>query len=143
MPRHGFPPHLRLHNDRDYSRVFQRQQKAPGAHVLVLVRPQQRPAAARAVGNAVGASKPRLGVMVSTKTAPSAVRRHQLKRWVREHFRLQLQHLPQLQGHDLVVLFRRDPPAEGHAQLEHEVTELALRALAAAPRPKPPGPRRR
>jgi len=125
----SFPPTVRLHNDRDYSRVFNRQQKAAGQHLLLLVRPQHRTAA-----GAVPA--PRIGIMVSTKTASRAVRRHQLKRWVRELFRVTLKQQPQLQGWDVVVLFRRDPPADGHALLEREIGELLHRALAAAPKPK-------
>jgi len=124
-----FPPSVRLHNDRDYSRVFNRQQKAAGPHLLLLLRPQHR--------TATGAVPvPRIGIMVSTKTASRAVRRHQLKRWVRELFRVTLKLQPQLQGWDIVVLFRRDPPADGHAQLTREILDLLPRALAAAPRPK-------
>jgi len=124
-----FPPALRLHNDRDYSRVFNRQQKAAGPHLLLLLRPQQRTAAG-------AVPKPRIGIMVSTKTASKAVRRHQLKRWVRELFRLTLREQPQLQGWDIVVLFRRDPPQDGHQLLAREVLDLLPRALGAAPKPK-------
>jgi ribonuclease P protein component len=75
----------------------------------------------------------RQGVMVSTKTAPSAVRRHQLKRWVRELFRRELKDA--LAGYDVVVLFRRDPPPDGHAALDREITDLARKALTAQPQP--------
>jgi len=124
-----FPPAVRLHNDRDYSRVFNRQQKAAGQHLLLLVRPQHRTASG-------AVPEPRIGIMVSVKTASRAVRRHQLKRWVRELFRVRLKALPQLQGWDLVVLFRRDPPLDGHPLLEREILDLLPRALAAAPKPK-------
>ena len=122
-----FPPSVRLHDDRDYSRVFNRQQKAAGQHVVVLVRPRARP------GERERVVEGRVGVMVSTKTAPSAVRRHQLKRWVRELFRLGLKDV--LVGHDAVVLFRRDPPVEGHRELDREITDLTRKALAAQPQP--------
>jgi ribonuclease P protein component len=65
--------------------------------------------------------------MVAAKTVKTAVRRHQLKRWVRELFRTQLQHT--LAGMDLVVLFRADPPEHGHRELETEIGELVVRAL--------------
>ena len=116
-----FTPQMRLHDGRDYSRVFNRQQKAAGRHVVVLVRPRERRE------GPLG----RLGVMVAVKTVPLAVRRHQLKRWVRELFRLRLKAL--LAGHDAVVLFRSDPPTDGHAALDDEITKLAAKALASPP----------
>jgi ribonuclease P protein component len=123
----AFPPAARLHDDRDYSRVFNRQQKAAGTHVVVLARQRPHPQERGRVAEA------RLGVMVSTKTAPTAVRRHQLKRWVRELFRRELK--PALAGWDVVVLFRRDPPKDGHAALDREITDLARKALSAQPQP--------
>jgi ribonuclease P protein component len=116
-----FPPALRLHDGRDYGRVFNRQQKAAGKHVVVLVRSRR------------AGSPGRLGVMVPSKSVPSSVRRHQLKRWVRELFRLRLK--PALHGCDAVVLFRRDPPPDGHAILDGEILALVPKALAAAPNP--------
>ena len=112
-----FTPEMRLHDGRDYSRVFNRQQKAAGRHVVLLLRP-------RAPG-----SRARLGIMISAKTAPLAVRRHQLKRWVRELFRLQL-HVP-LAAHDAVVLFRCDPPEDSHALIDRELLGLVSKALSA------------
>jgi ribonuclease P protein component len=128
----SFPPSARLHDGRDYSRVFNRQQKVAGPHVVVLVR-QRDTGKDRAY-----APRGRLGIMVSTKTVASAVRRHQLKRWVRELFRLRLSTL--LAGFDAVVLFRRDPPEDGHRLLDAEISELAGRAIAAVAHG--PGPRR-
>jgi ribonuclease P protein component len=131
------PPSHRLHDGRDYSRVFNRQQKCAGRYVVVLLRPREsRTSAAR------------LGIMIAAKTVKTAVRRHQLKRWVRELFRTQLQHT--LTGMDLVVLFRCDPPEFGHRELDGEIGELAARALTAkapsggrsrSPGGRPPGPR--
>lgn len=119
----GLPPRARLHSNRDFSRVMHRQQKAAGRHVVVLVLPRPRKLDPRA----------RLGTMVSTKVAPSAVRRHQLKRWVRDLFRTRLKEA--LHGHDAVVLFRRDPPADGHRLLDEEICQLAAKALAASADP--------
>ena len=121
----SFGPGHRLHDNRDYSRVFNRQQKAAGRFVVVLVRPRDRKAGTAG----------RLGVMIAVKTAAAAVRRHQLKRWVRELFRLQLKGT--LAGHDTVVLFRRDPPADAHAELDREILALVPKALAAQAQPVP------
>ncbi len=126
------PPLHRLHDGRDFSRVFNRQQKCAGRHVVVLLRPREGRTSAG-----------RLGIMVAAKTVKTAVRRHQLKRWVRELFRTQLQQT--LAGMDLVVLFRADPPELGHRELDNEIRELALRALAtkaqAGGRARSPGSR--
>lgn len=128
----GHPPSHRLHDGRDFSRVFNRQQKCAGRHVVVLLRPRENRTSAG-----------RLGIMVAAKTVKTAVRRHQLKRWVRELFRTQLQQT--LIGLDLVVLFRADPPEHGHRELSGEISELAVRALTAKAQPggraRSPGPR--
>ena len=81
-----------------------------------------------------------LGIMVSAKTADTAVRRHQLKRWMREVFRLRLK--TALAGHDAVVLFRVNPPADARAELERELMTLVPKALAATPQPERRGARR-
>jgi ribonuclease P protein component len=118
----SFRPAQRLHDGRDYSRVFDQRRKSAGPHVVVLVRPLPRGQQREVVPEG------RLGVMVPAKAVRLAVRRHQLKRWVRELFRTRLKQ--QLAGHDMVVLFRRDPPEDGHAQLDMEISDHATRALA-------------
>jgi ribonuclease P protein component len=128
----SFGPGHRLHSNRDYGRVFNRQQKAAGRWLVLLLRPRGRP------GEPPGAA--RLGVMISAKTADTAVRRHLLKRWMREVFRLHLKET--LAGHDAVVLFRSDPPAEARTELERELLALAPKALGATPQPERRGPRR-
>jgi ribonuclease P protein component len=127
-PDQTLPPAARFHHGIDFSRAFDRGQRAGGRHCQVLVRPRGRqqdgtPRCAR------------LGVMVSTKVAPSAVRRHTLKRWVRELFRVRLK--GRLDGWDCAVVFRSDPP--DHAACDVEVAQLVERAMAA----KPEGRRRR
>ncbi len=122
-PDHAFPPGARLHDNRDYSRVMHRQQKAAGRHVVVLLRPRDRREPDR----------PRVGIMVSTKVAKRAVRRHQLKRWVREWFRTIA--APQLPAVDVVVLFRSDPPAAAHAAFIDELEHALTKAVAAKPQP--------
>jgi ribonuclease P protein component len=106
-------PQERLHDNRDYGRVFKRPIKLGGRNLSVMLSPS-RP------------DKPaRLGVVVSTKVSKLAVRRHQLKRWVRELFRLRLKH--ELRGYDVVVLFRSAPDSYTHAMLDEEVTTLLAR----------------
>ncbi len=124
MGDESFPPSMRFHHGRDYGRIMHRQQKAAGKHAVVLV------ALRRGVDPG-----PRLGIMVSTKVADTAVRRHQLKRWIREQFRRTLRH--RAGNHDIVVLMRRDPPVDGHALLDAEVAELLERALTATSAPRP------
>jgi ribonuclease P protein component len=117
-----FGPERRFHHGRDFGRAFKRQQKAAGRHVVLLLAPLGRHDAPA-----------RLGIMVSTKTAALAVRRHQLKRWVRELFRTRL--AAQLAGYDAVVLFRADPPEDGHRRLDEELLALVPKAIAAKPDP--------
>lgn len=112
------PPYHRLHTQGDYTRTFNRQQKAAGRHVVVLVNPRSR----RSGGKA------RLGVMIPNKAVKTAVRRHQLKRWVRELFRRQLKQT--LDGFDTVVLFRSNPPDDSHAALDAEILSLVPKAVA-------------
>jgi ribonuclease P protein component len=124
----GLPPAARFHHGIDFTRAFDRGQKAGGRFCQVLLRPRGRQQDGR--GRCA-----RLGVMVSTKVAALAVRRHALKRWVRELFRLRLKE--RLDGWDCAVVFRSDPP--DHAACDAEVMALVERALAA----KAEGRRRR
>ncbi len=126
------PPDARLHSNRDYSRVFHRQQKAAGRWVVVLVTPRSRK----------GSQLARLGVMISAKAVKTAVRRHALKRWTRELFRTRLK--DQLTGHDCVVLFRTDVPAgdEHRRRFDEEVAHLVRKALSATAQPGQRGGRR-
>lgn len=127
-PDQTLPPAARFHHGIDFSRAFDRGQRAGGRHCQVLVRPRGR----QQDGSARCA---RIGIMVSTKVAPTAVRRHALKRWVRELFRTRLK--GRLDGWDCAVVFRSDPP--DHAACDTEVAQLVERAMAA----KPEGRRRR
>ncbi len=107
-------PSERLHDDRDYSRAFKRPRKLNGKHLSVLLSPTGRDQPAR------------LGVIVSTKVSKLAVRRHQLKRWARELFRLRLK--DELRGHDVVVLFRAAPDTYTHAMMDEEIVALLARS---------------
>ena len=68
-----------------------------------------------------------------TKVHKRAVRRHQLKRWVREWFRRNGKE--PAHGFDMVVLFRADPPKDGHQLLDKELKRLLQKALQAQPDP--------
>ena len=127
---HAFGPNHRLHSNRDYGRVFHRQQKAAGRYTVVLLSPRGRK----------GSQLARLGIMIGAKAVKTAVRRHQLKRWVRELFRTRLKET--LTAHDCVVLFRSDPPADHHARLDEEIHGLVTKALAAQAQPGSRGGRR-
>jgi ribonuclease P protein component len=124
----AFRPEERLHNGRDYGRVFHRQQKAAGRHAVVLMRKR-------------GVNGPsRLGILVSVKVSKSAVRRHQLKRWTRECFRTRLKAIAQ--GFDLVVLYRSDPIGIAHVDFDAELLRLTQSALQSQEKPGQPRARR-
>jgi len=78
--------------------------------------------------------------MIGAKAVKTAVKRHQLKRWVRELFRQRLKTI--LAGFDCVVLFRNDPPADSHARLNDEIAALAAKAITATAQPGQRGGRR-
>ena len=126
-----FPHHARLHHGGDYNRVFHHQQKAAGRMTVVLVRERPRK----------GPQRARIGVMVPAKVIKTAVRRHQVKRWIREWFRIEMQSA--FAHHDVVVLLRADPPKEnGHTVLKAELAALAPKALAARAQPGQRGGRK-
>ena len=120
MSDFGFSVAHRLRRRNDFKRVFRHQNKAAAKHVVVLV--SRHGFKFRGPG--------RLGVVVSSKVNKRAVRRHQLKRWVKELFRLELKQ--QTFGMDVVVLFRRDPPESGHAQIEKEIRQCLPKAIQVA-----------
>jgi ribonuclease P protein component len=122
-----FPPDARLHHKREYSRLFYRQQKAAGRNIVILLGPRHH----RRDGTA---SRGRLGIQVSVKVHKRAVRRHQLKRWVREWFRTTQQQPNGLASYDCVVLFRSDPC--DHRSLVQQLDRLTPKAKQAEPQPR-------
>ena len=70
---------------------------------------------------------PRIGIIVSRKTAARAVDRNRIKRLVREAFR---QGQARFAGSDLVVLARRCPPREGWALARGEIATLFAQIAA-------------
>lgn len=63
----------------------------------------------------------RIGVIVSTRTAPRAVDRNRIKRLVREAFR---QEPERFMGNDLVVLARRCPAREAWGTARGELAAI-------------------
>jgi ribonuclease P protein component len=64
---------------------------------------------------------PRLGMSVSTKNAGSSVRRNQLRRWIREDFRLRQNTLPVA---DIVVTIRFAAKTIAHEQLNQVLSRV-------------------
>jgi ribonuclease P protein component len=116
------PPAARFHHGIDFSRAFDRGQKAAGRHLVVLVRPR-----GRTPEGTVRCA--RLGVMVSVKAVKRAVDRHRIKRWAREVFRVRCKE--RLSGWDLMILLRSAPP--DHAAFDAEALQLLDRAITAQP----------
>lgn len=122
MSDQTLPPAARFHHGVDFSRAFDRGQKAAGRHLVVHLRPRGR--------TQEGAPRcARLGVMVSVKAVRLAVGRHAVKRWARELFRTRLKE--RLAGWDLMILLRSAPP--DHAAFTAETMQLLDRAQAAQP----------
>jgi ribonuclease P protein component len=119
------PPAARIRHGGEFSRVFHQQQKAAGRFLVVLVRRR---------GGAGPPRRARLGMMVAAKTVRTAVRRHAIKRWLREAFRTSLCQIAA--GYDVVVLLRGDPVDHGgHVLVRQEFAALLPQALAAVARP--------
>jgi ribonuclease P protein component len=118
MSDNSFPKQARLRLRREYGYLMTRQQKAVGRHVVLLACPRR-------------GGQPRLGIMISRKVSKCSPRRHQLKRWVRELFRCELQH--RVETVDLLVLFRRDLVRDGHRMLDREIRALVDEAITAKP----------
>jgi ribonuclease P protein component len=88
----GFPDQFRLRTPADYKKVFNDPVKLTDKFFTVLATKNQLPHA-------------RLGLAIAKKTIKKAVARNRIKRAVRESFRLQRQHIVNI---DIVVLARGD-----------------------------------
>jgi len=91
-PSFSFQQELRLLSAKDFSRVFDKAFKVHNQAFTLLARKNQ-------LGH------PRLGLVIAKKNLKFAYQRNQVKRLLREGFRLG-QH--QLQNYDIVILTRRD-----------------------------------
>lgn len=119
-PRLRLPSAARLHQSREFQRVYTRGSRAAGQWITVvcLRRNDEAP--------------PRLGVSVS-KDNGSAVRRNKIKRLLREAFRHERPFLPR--GIDVVLIPRvREEPVPLPV-LREEVVRLCQRAAESRRRP--------
>jgi len=87
----GFPAQLRLKKPAEFKEVFAKPVKSSDQYFTLL-----------ATKNNLG--HPRLGLAIAKRNIKKAVHRNQIKRTVREHFRLQ----QDLGGIDVVVLAHRE-----------------------------------
>lgn len=119
-PRLRLPSAARLHQSREFQRVYSRGSRAAGDWVTVvcLRRSDQKP--------------PRLGVSVS-KDHGSAVRRNKIKRLLREAFRHERPELPR--GIDVVLIPRQRTEPIPLPELRAEIARLCRRAAEGRRRP--------
>ena len=106
MRRFVFSERLRLRSRVDFDRVFKRCERSSDHLFTVLARRNDK-------------LHPRLGLVVSAKSAGNAVARHRVKRLVRERFRLAQHELP---AADIVVIARPGLSTHNNEEL---VTSLA------------------
>lgn len=90
--RYSFPPHLRLRKPSEYKKVFANPIKSSDKYFTLL-----------AIGNELTHS--RLGLAIAKKTIRRAVDRNNLKRVIRESFRIRQRQLGTM---DIVVLARKE-----------------------------------
>jgi ribonuclease P protein component len=88
----GFPVQFRLGTPAEFKNVFNNPVKSTDRFFTVLATPNHL-------------QHPRLGLAIAKKTIKKAVARNRIKRTARESFRLQRQHIANL---DIVVLARGD-----------------------------------
>ncbi|MGX5175588.1 ribonuclease P protein component [Aliikangiella sp. IMCC44653] len=87
-----FQRELRLLSAKDFSHVFDKAFKVNNKAFTLLARPNSN-------------NHPRLGLVIAKKNLKLAVQRNQVKRLLREGFRLTQHQIP---AYDLVILTRRD-----------------------------------
>jgi ribonuclease P protein component len=117
---HGLSTRARLHQTREFQRVYQRGTRAAGEWITVVLMRQATPRGTR------------LGVSVS-KDNGSAVCRNKIKRLLREAFRLERNSLPA--DLDIVLIPRPREEAVPLAALRQELQHLCARALDSKRRP--------
>ncbi len=128
MTGFAFPRCLRLLNAGDYSSVFNDVHvRVADKHLLILARPNEL-------------SHPRVGLVIAKKHVRRAADRNQVKRILRESFRLHQHQLPNM---DLVILARQGLGAlekpELHQLMEKSWKRLLRYAEKAANTPAPAG----
>jgi ribonuclease P protein component len=127
-PRLRFTPAQRLRKPHEFQRVYDGRQRAGDERLLIFAAP-----------NDLGWT--RIGLSVSRKQGNS-VRRHQLKRLLREAFRLSQHELPT--GLDLILIPRAEASAgvaeyrESLLRLTDRLARRLRRGAAASPPPAAP-----
>ena len=106
--RHLLPPSRRLHTRADFAGAYDARAKRSAGPILMFSRPN-------------GLGHPRLGTSLSRKVGNS-VRRHRIKRLLREAFRLGQHELPS--GYDYLIVVRPHAPLE-LAEYQRMLSELA------------------
>jgi ribonuclease P protein component len=107
----GFPTRYRLRTSADYQKVFSDPVKSSDKYFTVLAKVSSLP-------------QPRLGLAIAKKSIKTAVARNRIKRAVRESFRLQRQHLINI---DIVVLARREASDAPMPILRHSLAKHWLK----------------
>ena len=106
MRRFEFSERLRLRSRVDFDRVFKRCERSSDHLFTVLARRNDK-------------MHPRLGLVVSRRSAGNAVARHRIKRLVREQFRLAQHELPFA---DMVVISRPGLSTSSNEELVSSLT---------------------
>ena len=111
--QYSFQRELRLLSSTDYSHVFDKAFKLHNKAFTLLARENNL-------------NHPRLGLVIAKKNLKFAHQRNQVKRLLRENFRLQQSLLPSF---DLVVLTRRDIAVLSTAEVINLRNDLFIRFL--------------
>jgi ribonuclease P protein component len=122
----GFGPHNRLRRRREFDQVFAFGRSAADRHFVVYTRDTE-------------SETSRLGLVVGRK-AGNAVRRHRIKRLLREAFRLSRNRFAG--GVEVVVVVRTNAWPDTLADVRNALVRLVGKSLKATPRPRPPRRRR-
>jgi ribonuclease P protein component len=98
----------RLIGKKEFQSIFAEANKVSQKHLLVLYKPNKKAHA-------------RLGIMVGKRHAPLAVERNQIKRVIRESFRI---NQAELQGLDIIVIARQQCDSLDKTQLRIGIDKL-------------------
>lgn len=113
----NFPRHYRLVSKTEYKSVFDKSFKVSQKHLVVLFKPNEK-------------SYARLGLVIGKRVANSAVARNQIKRIMRESFRLNHE---QLKGFDIIILGRQQCDTLDKAKLREGIDKLWQKLLISYP----------
>jgi len=112
-----FGPGDRIRRRSDFKTVQSRGKRVHTPHFIIIVLPRSE-------------RTQRLGITVTRKISPSAVRRNRVKRLVREVYRKNRELFPRA---DVVFIAKPGAPDLGYEEALHEVTRVR-RSMAAAAR---------